>query len=145
MTKDRKRYHTISINFIRENITPATFSDFDWSLSPGSSAENGPVYVCIYSGGQIMKLTRMTCMQYMSLQTPKFLTGFLYILAHMELFLGNLLADICDISNIIYVAAANYKCDICGDIYGQHRALTFDICLYLPLNSLRPSDVYMRR
>ena len=55
-----KWYHTISVSFVRNNIKPATLWGVDWPYCPGRNAENGPLHTCIYSGGKIWNLSRLT-------------------------------------------------------------------------------------
>ena len=68
-----------------------------------------------------------------------FVIAFLHVSDQLEQFMHFFYYEpppewhICDIchSSAIYVTSASGICDICGDIYGQHMALTFDIYTYI--------------
>ena len=69
-----KWYYTIVIPFIQENIDPVMLFEFlarhvaqGVVLSMGHS-----LHKCIFLGGQLRKLARVTYMQYISLQTKSF-------------------------------------------------------------------------
>ena len=68
-----KWYDAISITFIQENVF---FSGFGWPNGPGCCVENGSLYTCIYSVGQMGKPIRTTYMQLISITTKCFLLHF---------------------------------------------------------------------
>ena len=106
---------------------------FPWSPSSrhgnklykhGGGVENGPVYTCIYTGGKMGRLARMTCMQYVSPQT-QFFIAFPSVSHHFNHFSHffslrpPLECHICDICHPEpHVTPASDICYICGDIYG---------------------------
>ena len=114
-----------------KTLTLQFFSRFWLLRAPGRGADDGPLYICIYSGGRMEKPVKVTLYNICYFR-DNFIT-FLHFADHFEQFLLFSLSirsplewytcNVCHHESEIY--------DICGDTYGRYIALTFIVYIHL--------------